>query len=618
VVNPLIGRLRASWRLRGPELALMAAMLLVACGITDAGMMRYFPRQLAHPMILNRTNPGWQRAQVLQYAPPAMLANGGQDGQVIQDYAVAKGEQNRILPISQVPWHAWAKPLWLWTGIITLTMASVICLVVLVHRQWADKERIRYPLAEVVSSLVRTDEHGGVAIYRNRGFLIGLGGVLLIRIVNGIHLWFPDSIEIPLSFDFSALQTAFPVFMKTPGAGHFALPTLYPACIGFTYMLSTEIGFSLGMSGILSVFAFYLLTMLGVDLSGTEMTGGVMQGFSFGTYLAMGLTLVFLGRQTYWLTLKEAVTFRRQKEVESSGVWALRCLVLCVASAVALLSFAGMSPIFAFLGLGLILLLFLVSTRVNTECGVLMFSPMWSMPGVMTGLFGIEALGPTLLICFGMMRYLVQADNFECMMPFAANGIKMTTDTGLKLGRVALILMGVIVITIAVAVPTALWADYHHGAALRRGSNCSEVFDGAQMSITRLELTGDLNRVKAFSGWQRVVNCRPDDRFLVATGIGFGLLILFTVLRLRYTWWPFHAVFLLGFGTLGRFGASFLVGCLIKVLVTRFGVAHQYAKVKPLMLGVIVGDLAGGFLFLVISWIYYALTGMAGASMILW
>lgn len=618
VINPLIGRIRSAWRLRGAELALMAAMMLVACGITDAGMMRYFPRQLAHPMILNRTNPGWQRAKVLEFAPPAMFANNGKDGEVIQNYAVAMGTKDKIMPFSSVPWQAWSKPLWLWTGIIMFTMVAVISLAVLVHRQWADKERIRYPLAEIVSSLVRIDDKGGVAIFRSSVFWIGLGVVLFIRIVNGIYLWFPNSIEIPLTFDFSAIQAAFPSFMKTPGASNFAFPTLYPACIGFTYMLSTEIGFSLGMSSVLSVFAFYLLIIFGVDLSGSEMTGGVKEWFSFGAFLAMGLLLVFLGRQTYWLTLKEAITFRKQKEVEPSGVWALRCLILSIASVVALLAVAGMTPIFAFFGLCLILLLFLVSTRMNTECGVFMFSPMWAMPGVMMGIFGSEALGPTLIICLGMMRYLVQADSFECMMPFASNGLKMTSDAGVKLGKAALILMAVIIVTIAVAVPTALWADYNNGAALRRGNTSAEVFNAAQMSITRLDLTGDLNKVNAYGGWQRIINSRPDDQFLVAAGAGFGLLVLFSMLRLRYTWWPFHPVFLLGFGIGGKFGVSFLVGCLIKVLVTRFGVANQYSKVKPLMIGVIVGDLAGGFIFMIVSWIYYAVTGMAGASMLLW
>jgi hypothetical protein len=296
----------------------------------------------------------------------------------------------------------------------------------------------------------------------------------------------------------------------------------------------------------------------------------------------------------------------------------LRCLILCVASAVGLLAFAGMEPTFALFGLIIVLLLFVVMTRINAECGVFMFGPMWAMPGAMMGIFGMEALGPTLIICLGMMRYLLQGDVFECLMPFASNGLKMTSDAGLKPARVAVILMAVLLITIAIAVPTGLWADYNFGVELRRGGDSSDVFNAAQMAITRLEMTDGLAQAQESGGWQRLISARPDSRFLVSAGVGFGLLILFSLLRLRYTWWPFHPVFLLGFGTFGRFGASFILGCLIKVLITRFGVANQYARVKPMMLGVIVGDLGGGFLFMIVSWIYYAVTGLQGVNLLLW
>jgi len=54
---------------------------------------------------------------------------------------------------------------------------------------------------------------------------------------------------------------------------------------------------------------------------------------------------------------------------------------------------------------------------------------------------------------------------------------------------------------------------------------------------------------------------------------------------------------------------SFLIGCLIKVLVTKYGGAAGYRRVKPFMVGVIAGDMLGGLVPMVAGAIYYFATG---------
>jgi hypothetical protein len=43
LVNPLLRRIRASWAFRPKEIAVVVAMVLVACSIPNSGLMRYFP-----------------------------------------------------------------------------------------------------------------------------------------------------------------------------------------------------------------------------------------------------------------------------------------------------------------------------------------------------------------------------------------------------------------------------------------------------------------------------------------------------------------------------------------------------------------------------------------------
>jgi hypothetical protein len=274
------------------------------------------------------------------------------------------------------------KPLAIWTGVIACVLVGVISLSVLVHRQWADRERIRYPIAEMASSLLRQDESGLPAILRNRLFWIGLSIPLFIRLTHGIHLWAPNSIVIPLNFDFSALRVKFPEFMRTPGANYLSAVTLYPAVIGFTFLLASEIGLSLGIANLVSVFVLYILLTAGLDVSGGSMEGSVLQWQNFGSFLAAGLMLVYIGRRYYWQTLREAVTFVRGGETGSAPVWAFRVLLLCVAGAIAILAFSGLDWPLAALGVLLTLLLFLVCARLNAECGTFFFAPAWTMPAI--------------------------------------------------------------------------------------------------------------------------------------------------------------------------------------------------------------------------------------------
>jgi hypothetical protein len=207
------------------------------------------------------------------------------------------------------------------------------------------------------------------------------------------------------------------------------------------------------------------------------------------------------------------------------------------------------------------------------------------------------------------------------MMPFAVTGLKVAADTGLKPGRTGLLMAGAIVVIIALVVPTGLWADYNHAPPMDRGGTGADIYDRVERVVTQLSVAGELDRVTHFTSGDRLMNMRPEGGFLGATAVGFFLLLGFSVLRLRFSWWPLHPVLLLWLSSstyVGRFSLSFLVGCAIRTAVVRFGGRAQYEAAKRLMIGVVLGDLAGGFVMMVVSWIYYACTGEPGEKFMLW
>ncbi|MCX8108542.1 MAG: hypothetical protein N3G20_07040, partial [Verrucomicrobiae bacterium] len=499
-----------------------------------------------------------------------------------------------------------------WSALIVLVFGVVISLSVLLHRQWAEKERIRYPVAELAGSLLMVEQRGQTTVVHQRLFWLGFLSILLVRTTTGLRLWFPESIEIPLQFDFSALRNRFPEFMATPGADSLAIVRLFPACIGFAYLLASEISFSVGIVNIISVCITYLLIVGGVDLSGGVMTGNAVDWVGFGSFLAMGGMLIYVGRRYYWQTFKGAIGLARHVETYSDSVQALRIFGFCVVGAVVLLVAAGLDWPLAIFAVVTTLLVFVVIARLNAECGTFFFAPGWMMPGVAVGLLGSTTLGPKMLIILGLVTYVFTIDPFECLMPYIANGLKIAGETSLPVGRVGLVLGLTLLLVLAVTIPTAVWADYNWPAEMERGWDSSALYNAAERIASELTLSGRVEMVRHYTALERLRHMKPDRRFLVAAGIGFGAMVLFAVLRLRFSWWPLHPVLVLAFGAglLYKFCASFFLGWLAKITVMRLGGARRYNQYRPFMIGIIVGDLTGSFLIMLGSWLYFLATGV--------
>jgi hypothetical protein len=103
----------------------------------------------------------------------------------------------------------------------------------------------------------------------------------------------------------------------------------------------------------------------------------------------------------------------------------------------------------------------------------------------------------------------------------------------------------------------------------------------------------------------------PKPSFLIPFGSAFLLVGLFTLLRHRYARFPLHPVlFLFGIIYEARMmGFSFLLGWLVKSLITRYGGARAYQRVKPLMIGLIAGELMAGLVPLLVGALYSVLAG---------
>ena len=61
---------------------------------------------------------------------------------------------------------------------------------------------------------------------------------------------------------------------------------------------------------------------------------------------------------------------------------------------------------------------------------------------------------------------------------------------------------------------------------------------------------------------------------------------------------------------MSRFSHSFMLGWLIKTMVTKLGGGTKHRQVMALMIGIIAGDLLGGMVFMGYGAAYYGVTGL--------
>jgi len=603
------------------EWCVITALMLVACVIPGPGLMWHFSNSLVTPHREQAVNPGWRKQNLLGYAPKVMLTDTGQKTQDTpygKNYDIVVGGFRAGMPgsridIKQVPWGAWRRTLTFWLPLLGLSFVSGISLVRIVHQQWSQRERLRYPLAYVASEMIHgwaPDEQG---VFRNKKFWLGFLVPVVILLVNGYVKWNTKSIEIPLHVYLeSQLGAKWPIIRNVPGIWWILNPEIFFSAVGFAYFVSSDISFSIGINGIVFAAAFLPLYIAGIDISGAGMEGGNYNHLMFGAYLGIGLVIFYTGRKFYATVLAKALCIPSKEPAESNIVWACRIALATAAGMVLILVFvAGLNLLLAILYVMLIGLTYVVLTRINVETGLFMIQPGWAAAGVLLGLLGFAAIGPNMLIIVGILCTVIAVDPIVSLMPLAANAIKLGQSENIAPNRLSRWMVVAVLLALVTGVLGTITVQYTYGVAGRYGwadSVAKQPFSMLQRNLQKLP--PDPGEGESFS----FAAIAPSNKFLSSAAIGLVLVTVLSILRLRYTWWPIHPVLFLVWGTFPGYilGASFLLGWLIKTGVTTFGGGKSYRSARPFFIGLIAGEFAAAIFWVLVGMTYYLVEDMAG------
>lgn len=560
---------------------------------------------------LRRRKPG-----LVEGVPSRMLADVSQDSEQPKKFMSGLTEGREQLRLDQVPWHLWTRTLIFWVPLILSISLAVIALAVIVHRQWSSHEHLPYPTIEFARALLPAEDGSWSAVFRSRLFWTGALAVLIIYLNNYLGRWWPGMlIPVRTSFDFRPLVRLFPAFERGGGMG-VATPALYFTAIGFAYFLSSEVSLSLGIGPFLFFAISGTLAGYGVAVSGGMWNPSDRAALHAGAYFGLFLCLIYAGRHYYLTAFGRSLCLPTRDRVESHVTWACRVFLVSAALFVVQLTVVGVDWQMAVLYLLGTLVIYVVISRLLAEAGVFFIHAYFFPCAVLWGALGAEAAGPGQLLILGMVSALLVSDPREALMPFVVSGLRLADGRRTRLGSVATWGCVALLIGLVVAIPVTLYLQYQHGASKTGdGWTIYAVPSAAFVSHkeVQIRLTGQdrMATAESISGWRRFTAASPQRRPVIAFAITFAGVLLFAFLRRRFVWWPLHPIVFVVLGTYqsNTMAFSFLLGWLLKVLVVRYGGGKLYLRLKPLVIGLIAGEMLGAVIPVMVGTIYYLVTG---------
>ena len=557
--------------------------------------------------------------------PPGegVIFDGGRADPFALDTLVQGRSKNQQLRVAELPWAQWWPTIRLWGGVALMLAFTSLCMALVVYPQWSKRELLPFPVARFLDEASARREGNRLPdVATSRLFWIGFGAMVILHLVNGLHAWHPEIPEIERKFNFWGLSQIFNNAVRVSGSYGYFGPTFYGSVIAFSFFLSSSVSFSLGFAEIMYMAFVAALMSNGIRLESgfADANGATM--IRFGSFLAVAAMILYTGRRYYIGVALGTFGKKLSEETPKYAIWAARMGMLAVVFSIGILRGAGVGWGIATAFIGLLLMLFLVMSRIVAETGLFFMQHWWGPIGILTTLLGFETIGPSTYIALSVATSILHLDSRELLMPYITNALKLVDrKDGPTPTKTAPWLAVTILVGFIVAGVTTLYLQYNNGATQVGNTFGTDslpliAFDGFVQRLSAASADGTLASATALDGWARLGAIKADPGTMGWLALGLALGFGAAVARLRWSWWPLHPIAFLIWGCypIAMFGPSFLLGWMMKSAVVGTTGARGYHQVKPLMVGVIAGELLSGLFWMLVGASYYLLTDKAPAS----
>ena len=582
IVNPLLKLASARAALGRNEVLTVYITCLFSALVPGRGGENFFiPQVLASFYYATKENK-WLDF-LLPYLKPWMTPALAPDG-TVQTKVVADWYQG-LPPNQPMPWGAWLVPLAAWTAIIFALYAMLGCLGVIVRAQWAEREALAFPLLKLPLQMTEDVDkpHSGVgSFFRAPTMWIGFGLAVFVELLNGLHLYYPDWPEVPLSLNTANLFTESPWNQ----IGQFQL-RIWPLMIGISYLLTSEVSLSLWVFFLFHKFQLILAYYLGYMPSALPepvWTRGFSKNFvvyqQFGAILAYGALVLWLGREHGAHILRRALGRERARPGEANEALsypvAFWGFLLSWSFVIAWTTAAGVRLDLAVLLWTTYLVVAIGLTRLVVEAGLIMVNTGWMPLGPLSGLLG-NAIPPSSAVPASFVSGAMMFELRGFLLPSFVQSFKLAHDRKIAARPLMALITACIAVSFGVAIWTIVKMGYQYG-----GLTLQEWWargNGAQSPVkTAEQLVRDSTQdLKLNWGW---------------TAVGAAVTLLLMTARARYSWFPLHPIGYIIFTPfpIVTLWFSIFLGWLSKTLIIKFGGTDSYRAALPAFLGLALGD----------------------------
>jgi hypothetical protein len=577
--NPLL-RLLGLARLQPGEMATIYIMMIVAAAIPSWGFTMNLIPLMGGFFYYATPENGWL-SQILPHLPAWLLPTDHASTWKLFEGG-AKGEGP--------PWEIWLRPLLAWSLFIVTLYFVTLCLLVILRKQWMEREKLLYPLA--ILPLELSGSPGDTTLpplLHNPLTWAGFAVPALINSLNALHAYYNFIPALSLSSALPILRNA--VWLNFT-------PRL--EVIGLSYLLSLDVSFGVWFFALLAHLHNGLELLVGWSI-------GPTQPFSDPAspsvaHLALGALFFLVGagfwnarshlRQAWQRAWGRPTTIEDGDELFSYRT-AFFGFFLGAALCCAWLMAAGLNLPTALVFLLSSLVIFVGLTRIISQTGLAYGRATVAAPIFTVNALGSSAVGSAGLTTLGL-NFAWAADIRTFVMASAATGLKLARDTGLEPRQLSLAMLLAIVLTLAGSAWMILRLAYTYGGINMVGWQ----FIGLP-SFAGNWITQNINNPQPTHWWH-----------LGYTAIGLALMGLLGYVKSRFVGFPLHPIGM----TLGlthpiyHVWFSVMVAWLIKALILKYGGAKVYLRLRPFFLGLTLGAFGSAGFWLLVDFC----TGMSG------
>ena len=565
-VSLLLGKLSPRLRLNQRELLVIYVMLCMASAVASHDNLQVLIPMIGHPFWFDTPENEWGEL-FWQYLPDWLTIK---DRQVLAGFY--EGESNFHTLDHVIPWAKVAAP---WIGFVTVLIAVMLCINVILRKQWIEREKLAYPIIQLPLEMTR--DHG-TTFFKNKTLWLAIGIVVVIDIVNGLNFLYP---AVPLigfrSRDISGLFTE-----KPWNAIGWTPLSIYPFVVGLGFLMPVDLSFS--------CWFFYLFRKSQRILGAMIATRG-LPGFpydrqqSLGAYIGLSLFAIWANRR-YFIQILRRVFGLRTGIDDSNEPMSYRMAVIGAILGVGALVFffvnAGMSVWVAIAAFSIYYALSTGITRMRAESGAPAHDLHFMGPDYMIpAITGARRLGPSNLTMLSFFFSFNRAHRSH-PMPHQLEAFKLSERTGLNSKKLVFLM----ILAVLVGAASSFWAYLYD--VYKYGSGGSFAW-------------------QPYNRLQQWLSYPPPPDHLAVTFIGLGTFFTFFLMfmRMKFFWWPFHAV---GYAVSGAddwcmnwLWASLMISTLAKWIILRQGGIKAHRRAIPFFLGLVLGEFVIGSIWSIIG-----------------